>query len=268
MSAEGYANNGYALLITPYAGQPGVPPTANWMPMPTQVLPGCQPGLEYLTELDQILVHQQVEAMEVMTGWDMNNRFQIKNSLGQQCYYAAEDTEDCHRMICGNKRGFHMNITDNAGHQVFQVNREFKFCAGCCWFADKDCCSWDVQVETTPGNIIGIIAQAQSFWYACYDIKDANGQVVLQIKQRQCCLCTGPCCTCDYHFDILPTNGGSPIGSITKNYSGLMKECFTNATNFNISFPKDLDVKMKATLLGACFLINMMFFEYNNNNNN
>lgn len=74
MSAEGYANNAYAPLITPYAGQPGVPPTANWMPMPTQVLPGCPPGLEYLTELDQILVHQKVEAMEVMTGWDMNNR--------------------------------------------------------------------------------------------------------------------------------------------------------------------------------------------------
>jgi len=235
--------------------------------MPTNVMPGCPPGLEYLTQLDQVLVHQKVEAFEVLTGIDMNNRFQIKNSLGQQCYYAKEDTDLCMRYLCGNQRGFHMNITDNNFQQVFQVNREFKFCAGCCWFANQDCCAWDVHVETTPGNIIGKIRQTQSFWKACFDIYDDKGQRVLRIEQRQCCLFVGPCCTCDYHFDILPLNSDSPIGSITKQYSGCMKECFTNATNFNISFPTDLDVRMKATLLGACFLINMMMFEYNNQDN-
>ncbi len=35
----------------------------GWMPMPTQV-PNCPPGLEYLTMVDQLLVHQQVELLE------------------------------------------------------------------------------------------------------------------------------------------------------------------------------------------------------------
>jgi hypothetical protein len=58
---------------------------------------------------------------------------------------------------------------------------------------------------------------------------------------------------------------GNVIGAVTKKYGGCMKECFTNATNFNITFPRDLDVKMKATLLAACFLIDMMFFEHTEN---
>ena len=45
------------------------------------------------------------------------------------------------------------------------------------------------------------------------------------------------------------------MGKISKQWSGLAKEVFTDTDNFGISFPLDLDVKMKATLLGAVFLI-------------
>ena len=45
-----------------------------------------------------------------------------------------------------------------------------------------------------------------------------------------------------------------------------MNELFTDADNFGISFPVDLDVKAKATLLGATFLIDFMYFEKSNSN--
>ena len=53
------------------------------------------------------------------------------------------------------------------------------------------------------------------------------------------------------------------IGKITKQWSGIEKEFFTDAQNFGVTFPIDLDVKMKATLLGATFLIDFMYFENN-----
>ena len=40
---------------------------------------------------------------------------------------------------------------------------------------------------------------------------------------------------------------------------------FTDAQNFGLTFPIDLDVKMKAVLLGATFLIDFMYFERGNN---
>lgn len=64
------------------------------------------------------------------------------------------------------------------------------------------------------------------------------------------------------------------VGVITKQWSGLFREMFTNSDNFGIScmqnwqqstqhnlkrflllVPIDLDVKVKATLIGAMFLI-------------
>lgn len=45
------------------------------------------------------------------------------------------------------------------------------------------------------------------------------------------------------------------MGKITKQWSGLSREMFTDADQFGINFPMDLDVRMKAVLLGACILI-------------
>ena len=69
------------------AGQPRAP--VQWMPAPGRVT-HCPPGLEYLTQVDQIGVHQIIEMFEELTGWGTHNRYAIKNSVGQQVYYAVE----------------------------------------------------------------------------------------------------------------------------------------------------------------------------------
>lgn len=54
---------------------------------------------------------------------------------------------------------------------------------------------------------------------------------------------------------MLSADGDVQVGKISKQWSGLAKEAFTDTDNFGITFPLDLDVRMKATLLGAIFLI-------------
>lgn len=56
-------------------------------------------------------------------------------------------------------------------------------------------------------------------------------------------------------FSQLKGKDDQVIGRISKQWSGLLKEVFTDTDNFGIQFPMDLDVKMKAVLMGACFLI-------------
>ena len=62
----------------------------QWMQSPTQAVPDCPPGLEYLALVDQVLVHQIVEVLELLTGFETNNKYSIKNSLGQQVFFAVE----------------------------------------------------------------------------------------------------------------------------------------------------------------------------------
>ncbi|PAA78384.1 hypothetical protein BOX15_Mlig003533g1 [Macrostomum lignano] len=110
----------------PAAAAPG---QVVWMNRPAPI-PGCPPGLEYLTQVDQLLVHQQIELLEVFTNWETKNKYQVKNSMGQQVYFAAEESDVCARQCCGPQRGFVMHITDNLGSEVIRVTREFK-CLAC-----------------------------------------------------------------------------------------------------------------------------------------
>lgn len=50
-------------------------------------------------------------------------------------------------------------------------------------------------------------------------------------------------------------DGSTQVGKISKQWSGFLREAFTDSDLFGVSFPMDLDVRMKATLLGAVFLI-------------
>jgi hypothetical protein len=230
-------------------------------------MPGIPAGLEYLSQIDQLLVHQQVEIFELFTGWETSNKYQIKNTVGQQVYFAGEESDMCMRQCCGPSRSFTMHITDNFGREVIRVTRDFKCCAGwnCC--ACSDCCAMEVRVEAPVGQTIGFIKQQQSCLAPTYAVMDAHMDKVLMIEGPMC-ICQGPCCMGDVEFKVMSSDMVHQVGKISKQWTGLMKEYFTDADNFGVSFPMDLDVRIKASLIGAVFLIDFMFFEQNQNNNN
>lgn len=95
------------------------------------------------------------------------------------------------------------------------------------------------------------MVQEWSVFSPKFRIEDATGQTVLRIS--------GPFCTCsacgDVEFNVLSKDKTQNAGKITKQWSGLAREVFTDADYFGITFPMDLDVKIKAVMLGACFLI-------------
>ena len=54
---------------------------------------------------------------------------------------------------------------------------------------------------------------------------------------------------------MLSRDGETEVGKISKQWTGFLREGFTDADNFGATFPMDLDVKMKAVLLAGVFLI-------------
>ncbi|XP_053199431.1 phospholipid scramblase 2-like [Scomber japonicus] len=218
---------------------------------PAMAAVGVPPGLEYLTQIDQILIHQKVELLEAFIGFETNNQYEIKNSLGQKIYKAKEKNDCCTRNCCGSLRSFDMKIKDNMDREVIRLVRPFR-CVSC-WCP---CCLQELEVQAPPGTTVGYVKQD---WHPClpkFSIQGANKETLMKLE--------GPCFACNCCGDVnfeLKSKADKTIGRISKQWSGLLKEVFTDTDNFGIQFPMDLDVKMKAVLMGACFLIDFMFFE-------
>ncbi|XP_059360705.1 phospholipid scramblase 1-like [Carassius carassius] len=105
--------------VQPYAA-PAVPPLL--------LLYGAPPGLEYLVQIDQILVHQKMGCIEMITGFETNNKFEIKNSIGQKIYLAKEKSNCFVRNFFGPARGFIMKITDHMDQEVIHLERPMRCC--------------------------------------------------------------------------------------------------------------------------------------------
>ncbi|KAG7271718.1 hypothetical protein CRUP_001302 [Coryphaenoides rupestris] len=164
----------------------------------------------------------------------------------------SEKNDCCTRNCCGSLRSFDMKIKDNSDREVIRLIRPFR-CVSC-WCP---CCLQEMEVQAPPGTTIGYVSQN---WHPClprFSIQNASKEKVMELQ--------GPCfaCNCcgDVNFELKSKDGSAPIGRISKQWSGLLKEVFTDTDNFGIQFPLDMDVKMKAVLMGACFLIDFMFFE-------
>ncbi|XP_051755369.1 phospholipid scramblase 1-like [Ctenopharyngodon idella] len=208
--------------------------------VPLLVIPyGVPPSLYYLTQIDQVFIHQKISFVEMLTGFETNNQYEIKNSIGQDIYHAKEKSDCFTRNICGSARGFQMRITDNTGQEVIRLHRPMR------------CFLQEIEIQSPLGVTIGYVKQEWSFFLPRFSILGPNNEVLLKIH--------GPflpfkCCG-DVNFEVKGMIGEKSIGRIIKQRSGFIKKCFTDATNFCIQFPLDMDVKMKTVLMGACFLI-------------
>ncbi|XP_012660372.1 phospholipid scramblase 1-like [Otolemur garnettii] len=222
-----------------------------WMPAPPYPL-NCPPGLEYLSQIDMVLIHQKLEVLEAISGFETNNIYEIQNSFGQRIYFATEATPCCTRLCCGPARPFTLRIIDNMRREVITLERPLR-CSSCCC----PCCLQEVEVQAPPGVPVGYVTQT---WHPClpkFAVQNEQRQDVLKIK--------GPCIPCgcfaDVDFEVTSLDEKIVVGKITKKWSQMLREALTDADNFAVQFPIDLDVKMKAVMLGACFLVDFMFFE-------
>uniref|UniRef100_A0A6M2DSW2 Phospholipid scramblase n=1 Tax=Xenopsylla cheopis TaxID=163159 RepID=A0A6M2DSW2_XENCH len=242
------------IVTQPGLGNTGIQ-TDGWMNMP-QRPHNCPPGLEYLTTVDRLLVKQKVELLEVLTSFETENKFTIKNGNGQKVFYASEQTDCLTRNFCGPLRPFEMKIMDNFKNQVIHLHRPLA-CMSCCF----PCCLQSMEVSCPPGTVIGTIDQEWSILKPTLLVKDGGGNPIFRIEGPICRFG----CGMSVDFKIFTLDGANEIGIISKQWGGLVREFFTDADYFGVSFPIDLDVKMKAVLLGAVFLVDMMFFEKSGN---
>ncbi|XP_032886896.1 phospholipid scramblase 1-like [Amblyraja radiata] len=139
------------------------------------------PGLEPLLQMDKIMIFQKMEPIEVILGIETVNKYEVKNNLNQQIYYALEKSNICCRVCCGSSRAMKIRIIDNTDTEVMCLIRSLR--CQTCWCP---CCLQEMEVQAPPGQPIGYVIQR---WNACmprFSIQNKSRHTVLRI--------CGPCC--------------------------------------------------------------------------
>ncbi|KAK3107537.1 hypothetical protein FSP39_016921 [Pinctada imbricata] len=241
-----------------FAG-PGQPPM-QMAPMgqpPMVVVPqGLPPGLAYLGALNEIRIHQHFDTLEVVVGWERNNKYRICNNADQQFMYAKEDTDCCTRQICGPLRPFLMDIMDNQMQPLIRLDRPLRCQSSLFW-----CCYLqEIDIQSPPGISIGSVKQLWTPWKPKFEVLDAQGTAHFLIE-GECCFC----CPCtDITFQVYTADKNMKLGEIIKHWGGC-REILGGVNDFSVTFPPDLDVMKKALLLSATFLIDFNYFERSKN---
>jgi len=205
-------------------------------------------GLDNLELADTLIVRQQKEWGEILTGFETKNKYQVVDHFSNPLLEAQEEGGSAlttiTRLFLKALRPFKIDLFSPQGAGLFKLTRPFRF-----YFHELD-------VSQSNGTPLGKIKRRFAILRRIYSVVDRNGNEIFELF--------GPLLH-PWTFQI--KKGGQELGKITKKWSGLAKESFTDADNFGITFPKGIDLSQKAVLLGAVFLIDFVHFENSGNRN-
>jgi uncharacterized protein YxjI len=195
--------------------------------------------MDRLASTSGLVIRQQKEWGEILTGFETKNRYIISDEAGSNLYVAAEDAgSPIIRWFLKALRPFMIAVLTEAGQEVLRVVRPFRF-----YFHRAE-------ITGSQGQPLGVIERRFSLLRRVYSVQDRSGTEIFQLF--------GPILH-PWTFQI--RKDGVECGKITKKWSGLMKEGMTDADNFGVQYPVDWDVPWKALFLGAVFLIDFVHFE-------
>lgn len=190
--------------------------------------------------------------MEVVLGCETKNRYHIFDAQDTELFTAKEDTDWCTRQCCGQARPLELPIKNASGNEVLHISRPYR-CQSCCF----PCYLQEAQVTLGQSGMgLGSIEQEWSCLLPNLVVKDQAGQAVFRINLPEWCVCCD-----DLQYKIWSESDSSDVGGITRKWPGLCKQAMTDACHYELYFPRKMDVKLKATLLGALFLIDFMYGE-------
>lgn len=254
--------------MPPYAGaQTAYLPNHQPFPQPIQIQPSYgQPGptiqpaqwmtsnfQSYLLNASMFQVKQKVDLIETFLSWEVGNKYVIKDQSGNKVFYAGEQSDCLGRQCFDSFRPFTMSLKDNAGRDVICFERPLRCTQFCCCL----CCPQEMIVSTPNGQRLGSVVEEWALFSQQFSIRDAAGNTVLKV--------TGPWIPCSFKCTnvnfVVRTLNDHKIGQIQKEFGGFVREMFTDADQFSVTFPVDLAPEIKAVVLGALFLIDYMFFE-------
>ena len=159
-------------------------------------------GLEYLATVDQLFIKQEVEVLEIITGFETANKYSVTDQFGNLVFSISEESGCCNRFCCGPCRSFNIMIRDTQGQTVMQLVSP-NYCTA--W-----CCLRSIEVQFPPGTVIGF-AKEQFTWCGFHPkvkIQNSAGETFLTAHGPLCAI--APNITGDADF-VLTNNIGDEV---------------------------------------------------------
>ncbi|RDD36913.1 Phospholipid scramblase 4 [Trichoplax sp. H2] len=263
-------------VIPPVTHQPGSEPenTVAWTP-PAQQTQDCPSGLEYLINLDKVLIKQQPDPLEMKSYTITPDRFIIKNKYDQQVFLGVEGKHMAYfltiillnpnwdsdflkfnllkgepRQTLDIYRPIILKAYDRSGLEVFKVYRGSLPVYSLCSCSASSSVKIRLTFESPPGTLLYYLWPTS--FKGHYYINDINGKyyvkVINKIKRKQ--FLESP--PTEFNFDIYNYIENCLIGTMKKKWLG--HQALSHEHSLEIDFLIDSPPGLKACIIAIGML--------------
>jgi uncharacterized protein YxjI len=195
-----------------------------------------------LTSRRQIVLRQRRELAE-LAGFETRNKFEILAEDGSPLGFAAEQGSGLGatlaRMFLGHWRTFEIHVFDATRQLVVVAVHPFRMIFQ------------RLEIRSADGRALGALQQRFSVLWKRFDVEDALGSTRFRVSSPLWKPWTFP-------FE----REGREVACVRKKWSGLLKESFTDADNFQIEFTDpSLTDDDRTLLVAAGLFIDLQYFE-------
>ncbi len=192
-----------------------------------------------LAEYQELIVQQDIEHLEMFTGFETENRYSIMTPEGEPLLFAGEESGMLARQLLSSHRALEIHVVDGDGQLVLTAGRDFYWLLSHLWIADG---------EERP---LGSLSRHFKMLGRVFTLDDPSGNTLLDLKGSLFRPNT-------FIFE----REGTEVARITKQWGGIMREMATDADTFVIQKNTDeIDEDMSLLILACAFAIDLEFFE-------
>lgn len=198
--------------------------------------------IQELTPLPSIHIRQRRELVELL-GFETRNKYEINDQDGRLLGFAAEQSKGVLgfllRQFLGHWRRFEIHVFDRQKQLAWIGTHPFR------WFFQR------LEIKDNEGQSIGAIQQRWAILHKRFDVEDAGGRVIMEVKSPLWRIWTFPF-----------IRRGETVAVIEKKWGGILKEVFTDGDTFRIQFQStDLSAHERALIVTAGLFIDLQYFE-------
>lgn len=207
------------------------------------------PGLtRLLSHGRRLLIEQRWRSWyEILLNWEQRNEYSVNASDGPLLAMVVEQARGplmaLARVLLGSHRPFEITVLEPGRHEpILELRRPFFLLFS------------HLAVETPAGRVLGAVRRRFGLFYKIYDLVDEEGTFARVM---------GPLWR-PWTFRILDAEGRE-VACVTKKWSGLGREYFTDADRFLVDMGGDVDwsLSQRAVIFAAAMSIDFDFFENN-----